>query len=82
MQVTDNTREEVTGFGIEVLDVRIKRADLPQENSQAVFGRMEAERARIAKRYRSEPSNAPRINCTKILQVVLVSLVSGVSEML
>ena len=54
VQVTDNTREEVTGFGIEVLDVRIKRADLPSENSQAVFGRMEAERVRIAKRYRSE----------------------------
>ncbi len=54
VQVTDNTRNQVTGFGIEVLDVRIKRADLPQENSQAVFGRMEAERARIAKRYRSE----------------------------
>jgi len=54
VQVTANTRAEVIGFGIEVLDVRIKRADLPPENSQAVFGRMEAERVRIAKRYRSE----------------------------
>ncbi len=54
VQVTDNTRAEVIGFGIEMLDVRIKRADLPPENSQAVFGRMEAERVRIAKRYRSE----------------------------
>lgn len=41
-------------FGISVVDVRIKRADLLQENFQAVFGRMQAERSRISKGYRSE----------------------------
>lgn len=41
-------------YGIEVLDVRIKRADLPPENEQAVYNRMRAERAREAKAYRSE----------------------------
>ena len=41
-------------FGIEILDVRIKRADLPEQNSQSVFGRMNAERRRQAKLYRSE----------------------------
>ncbi len=41
-------------FGIDVVDVRIKRADLPQEVQQSVFSRMVAERERIAKRYRSE----------------------------
>lgn len=41
-------------YGIEILDVRIKRADLPEGNSLAVYGRMEAERRREAKRYRSE----------------------------
>jgi len=41
-------------FGIEVVNVRIKRADLPTENEKAVFERMEAERSRKAKKYRSE----------------------------
>jgi len=41
-------------FGIEIVDVRIKRADLPPEVQQSVFARMVAERERIAKRYRSE----------------------------
>jgi len=41
-------------FGIQIVDVRVKRADLPPENRQAVFGRMRAERERVAKRYRSE----------------------------
>jgi membrane protease subunit HflC len=41
-------------FGIQLIDVRIKRADLPTEVQQSVFARMVAERGRIAKRYRSE----------------------------
>ncbi|MDT8376000.1 MAG: protease modulator HflC [Mariprofundaceae bacterium] len=47
-------------LGIEVVDVRIKRADLPQENSEAVFQRMKAERNRIAKEYRSEGEEAAK----------------------
>ena len=53
-EITSNAREEAKEFGIEIVDVRIKRADLPPENSRAVYGRMEAERRRDAKRYRSE----------------------------
>ncbi|HIJ85040.1 MAG: protease modulator HflC [Magnetococcales bacterium] len=41
-------------YGIEVLDVRIKRTDLPMENSKAVFKRMQTERERQAKQYRAE----------------------------
>jgi membrane protease subunit HflC len=41
-------------YGIEVVDVRIKRTDLPAENQRAIFGRMRAERERQAKQYRSE----------------------------
>ena len=41
-------------FGIEIIDVRIKRADLPSEVQESVFSRMRAERERIAKKYRSE----------------------------
>ena len=52
--ITINSRENAEKFGIDVTDVRIKRADLPQSNSLAVYGRMEAERQREAKRYRSE----------------------------
>ena len=52
--VTEKTRAEMIQFGIEVVDVRIKRADLPQEVHASVFSRMVAERQRIAKRYRSE----------------------------
>ena len=41
-------------YGIRIVDVRIKRADLPPENEKAIFGRMQAERQRIARQYRSE----------------------------
>jgi len=47
-------------LGIKVVDVRIKRAELPQENSNAVFSRMKAERQRIAREYRSEGEEAAR----------------------
>jgi len=52
--VAQSSRERMTSFGIELIDVRIKRADLPTEVQQSVFARMVAERSRIAKRYRSE----------------------------
>jgi len=52
--ITLFSRKNAENFGIEILDVRIKRADLPEANSQAVFGRMNAERKRQAKLYRSE----------------------------
>jgi membrane protease subunit HflC len=52
--VTKKTNEAVKAYGIEVLDVKIKRADLPPENEIAVFERMRAEREREAKKYRSE----------------------------
>lgn len=41
-------------FGVEVVDVRIKRADLPEENSQAVFSRMQTEREREARELRAQ----------------------------
>lgn len=47
-------------FGIELLDVRIRRLDLPDEVQQSVFDRMEAERERIALRYRAEGEEAAR----------------------
>ncbi len=52
--VTKRAKEKTTQFGIEVIDVSIKRADLPEEVQASVFARMQAEREREAKRYRSE----------------------------
>ena len=52
--VTSRANEKAGAYGIEVEDVRIKRADLPEQNEKAVFTRMQAEREREAKRYRSE----------------------------
>lgn len=57
-RVTVRSDEKARQYGIEVLDVRIKRADLPVENERAVFGRMRAERERQAKKYRSEGEEA------------------------
>jgi modulator of FtsH protease HflC len=58
--VTKDTRETAKSFGIEVLDVRIKGLDLPQEVRASVFARMRAERERIAKRYRAEGEERAR----------------------
>ena len=52
--VSKRVREKATEFGIEVVDVKIKRADLPAEVQGSVFARMQAERKRIALQYRAE----------------------------
>lgn len=52
--VTGRVQEKAREYGIRVVDVRIKRADLPRDVQESVFQRMRAERDREAKRYRSE----------------------------
>jgi len=52
--VAQRANEKASKYGLKVLDVRIKRADLPEQNAKAVFDRMQAERERIAKRYKAE----------------------------
>lgn len=52
--VTQRANEKAAVYGIEIQDVRIKRADLPEQNEKAVFARMQAERERQAKQYRAE----------------------------
>ncbi len=54
MKVTEKSAKRAEDYGIRVVDVRIKRADLPEQNEKHVFGRMKAERERQAKQYRSE----------------------------
>jgi membrane protease subunit HflC len=53
-QIRDIVNNEADDFGIDVIDVRIKRADLPEANSEAVFRRMQTEREREAKELRAE----------------------------
>lgn len=56
--ITAQIEEQVKQFGIEVVDVRIKRIELPPEVSGSVYDRMEAERARVAKELRSRGAEA------------------------
>jgi modulator of FtsH protease HflC len=56
--ITKSSDERARDYGIEILDVRIKRADLPEKNEQNVFSRMRAERERLAKKFRAEGEEA------------------------
>jgi membrane protease subunit HflC len=53
-KVAEQCNQKAADYGIQVIDVRIKRADLPEEVTHSVYARMKAERQRIAKKYRSE----------------------------
>jgi len=52
--IQDGVNIEAQNFGIEIIDVRIKRADLPQANSEAIYKRMQTEREREAKEFRAK----------------------------
>jgi len=52
--IQDGVNTEAENFGIKIIDVRIKRADLPQANSEAIFKRMQTEREREAKEFRAK----------------------------
>ena len=53
-KVTIASNEETSKYGIEIIDVRIRRVDLPQQNEASIYARMEAERKRQANKFRSE----------------------------
>ena len=52
--IQEGVNNEAENFGIKIVDVRIKRADLPQANSDAIFRRMQTEREREAKEFRAK----------------------------
>ena len=52
--IQDGVNKEAENFGIEIVDVRIKRADLPPANSEAIYRRMQTEREREAKEFRAK----------------------------
>jgi membrane protease subunit HflC len=53
-RIREQLDREAGGYGIEVVDVRIRRADLPEQNSQAVYDRMKSERQREAAEFRAQ----------------------------
>ena len=56
--ILDQVNRQSKDFGVNVIDVRIRRADLPDANSQAVYRRMQTERDREAKEYRAQGDEA------------------------
>ncbi len=54
LRIRDLLTQSARPLGVEIVDVKIRRADLPQTNSEAVFQRMIAERRQLAQQYRSE----------------------------
>ena len=57
-QIRDSTKVQASALGVEIIDVRIRRADLPEQNLQATFQRMEAERQREAADERARGAEA------------------------
>ncbi|QPJ62006.1 MAG: protease modulator HflC [Candidatus Nitronauta litoralis] len=72
-KVAKESAQKVTEMGIEVIDVRIKRADLPGKIADSVFDRMRTERQRIAREYRSEGNEeATKIRATTDKEKVIL----------
>jgi modulator of FtsH protease HflC len=72
-QIAKQVNEEGKEFGLEVVDVRIKRADLPDQNQKNVFDRMRAERQREAAEFRAEGKGAAnRIQANADREVTII----------
>ncbi len=56
--IRQQVNQEMQGFGVAIEDVRIRRADLPEENTQAILSRMQSERERVARQARAEGAEA------------------------
>ena len=71
--IAQQVNEEGKEFGLEVVDVRIKRADLPEQNSKNIFDRMRAERQREAAEFRAEGAGAAnRIRANADREVTII----------
>ena len=72
-QITADVNDEVKNYGIYIEDVRIKRADLPDANSQAIYRRMQTEREREAKEFRAQGAEiAQTIRSTAYKEVTIL----------
>jgi len=71
--IQNDVNAEAQNFGIKIVDVRIKRADLPQANSEAIFKRMQTEREREAKEFRAQGAEmAAKITSTADKEVTVI----------
>ena len=71
-----NTAAAAAGLGIDIVDVQVKRIDLPSEVSGSVYSRMEAERERVAREFRSQGSEAAervRADADKQREIILAN---------
>ena len=74
--IRDQVNTEMQGFGVAIEDVRIRRADLPEENTQAILSRMQSERQRVAAQARAEGAEASatiRANAERERTVILAN---------
>ena len=72
-KITKDVNTEASKLGIEIIDVRIKRADLPQANSEAIYRRMQTERLREAKEFRAEGAEiAQTVRSTADKEVTII----------
>ncbi|MCB1972912.1 MAG: protease modulator HflC, partial [Geminicoccaceae bacterium] len=72
-EITRTVHKEVQGFGVNLIDVRVKRLDLPTENSEAIFRRMTAQRDQEATRIRANgqrQAKAIRANADKRSRII------------
>jgi modulator of FtsH protease HflC len=73
-KIRDDVRAAADSFGIKVVDTRIRRVDLPQQNSEAIYARMNSERQQQAALYRAEGAQAAqtvRANADREVTVIL-----------
>ena len=72
-QITKDVNDEAEKLGIRIIDIRIKRADLPQANSEAIYRRMQTERLREAKEFRAEGAEiAQTVRSTADKEVTII----------
>lgn len=72
----ENTASAAASLGIDIVDVQVKRIDLPSEVSGSVYSRMEAERERVAREFRSQGSEAAekvRADADKQREIILAN---------
>ena len=81
--ITKSANQQAAQIGIEIVDVRLKRVDLPAEVSNSVFRRMQAERARVAKEFRSqgqEEAEKIRANADRESQIIIAEAYRAAEE--
>ena len=79
-RIRDLVDHEAAAYGIAVVDVRIRRADLPEQNSQAVYQRMQTERQREAAEFRAQGAQRAQENRSRADREVTVLVAEATSQ--